>query len=80
MENLNVLYTVDINYYKQFLVSLISLLETNKDKKLIKVFIIQEGFLEVQKDKLKSLQKEYSNFEFKCFSASLVYEQLKGYS
>lgn len=79
MGNLNVLYTVDVNYYKQFMVSLLSLLETNKDKNLIKVFIIEEGFLEDQRKRLENLQKEYSNFSFAFISTSFIYEQIKEY-
>ena len=43
MKELSVLYTVDHNYSKYMLVSLISLLETNKDKD-ITVHIVCDGF------------------------------------
>lgn len=80
MDTLNVLYTVDVNYFRQFLVSLISLLETNKDKQAIKVFVIEEGFKDDNLRRINSLQKGYGNVQIESFAAEEIYLKLKGYN
>lgn len=80
MNKLNILYTIDHNYYVIFLVSLVSLLENNKNKDLIKVYLIQENLSLEELKKLKELEKIYTNFELYIYDATEIYEIIKEYN
>lgn len=54
MNTLNVLYTINSNYFNYFLVSLISLLENNQDKNFINIYLIQE---DLKLDQIETLMK-----------------------
>lgn len=61
MKEINILYTVDNNYLKYMMVSLLSLLENNKDFKGINIHIIYEGFNNEDFKRIEFIANNYDN-------------------
>lgn len=66
MNEYNVLYTVDSNYFIHFLTSIYSLFENNKDSFIV-LHVIENGLLYTERNLLEKFVLEYNNVQLKVY-------------
>lgn len=79
MNKISVLYTVDHNYSKYMLVSLLSLLETNKDKSII-VHIVTDGFTTSDYQNIINIADKYNNINIHFHHYENIKKMIKDFN
>ena len=79
MNEYHILYTINNNYFRHFMVSLVSLLENNVNHRIFVHVISDELSIENQRI-LKSVSLLYPNMKCEVYDSNIILEYLKNYN
>ena len=79
MNEYHILYTINNNYFRHFMVSLVSLLENNMRHRIFVHVISDELSIENQRI-LKSVELLYPNMKCELYSSDMILEYMKNYN